>query len=100
MRLSGLIANVNTLVNRADMLPEDKRSEIKQSLKQVSEALLYSDPIGNAAVQENDAEIARMITELSGLFTAERVAEIEGVCRTLCEKIAQRNELLKLSKLG
>lgn len=100
MQMNTLIADVNALAGRADTLPEDKRTEAKQSIKQVSEALQYSDPVSTEAVQTADEEIAQAVSALSELFTTEHAAEIAEACRALCEKIRQRNERLKFSKRG
>ena len=69
----------------------------EQSLKQVIEAIKYSDPMSHPSVGVYEEDIQRSIIAMSRL-EGNDVANIPQLCETLLKQIADRNSRVKLMK--
>ena len=69
----------------------------EKPLRQVLEALRYSDPVSNPSVAFYEEQIQRSIISMSGLEGNES-SKIPEVCETLLKQIADRNTRVKIMK--
>ena len=74
-----------------------KHPEHEKPLKQVSEALKYSDPMSHASLWVYDEQIRQSISEISNL-TGDDKAKIPAICETLLRQIADRNSMVRAMK--
>lgn len=74
-----------------------KHPEHTKPLKQVIEALRYSDPISNPALAVYDEQIYRSIFAMNGI-EGNGPANIPQICGMLLNQIAERNRRVKVMK--
>ena len=74
-----------------------KHPEHAKPLKQVIDAIRYSDPMSNPAVAPYEEQIHRSILSMSGL-DGNDPANIPQICESLLKQISERNSRVKFMK--
>ena len=96
-------AEVKQKVSVLRLLQADVESIIRQHpeheehLRQVLEALRYSDPMSHPSIAIYEEQIGRSIISMSGM-DGNDPAKIPEICETLLKQIADRNSRVKIMK--
>lgn len=97
-RLLNLVAEVETLQYKANAFSDDESKSVRTAIKQVAEALRYSDPMSTDAVAEIDTQIEKKIEKLILVYAAGNIETIVAICGDICTDIKTRNAHLKICK--
>ena len=86
------------IVEAENILARATTSEIKAEVKKVYEALKYSDPMSNPALEDIEQEIDNDLKELKKAVTSNDSAKVLSVTASILLNVKERNSKCKLLK--
>ena len=86
------------IVEAENILAQSTTAEIKAETKKVYEALKYSDPMSNPALDDIEQEIDNGLKELKKAVTCNDVTKVSAVTINILLNVKERNNKCKLLK--
>ena len=86
------------IVEAENILARATTTEIKVEIKKVYEALKYSDPMSNPALDDIEQDIDNGLKELKKAVTDSNVTKVEEISARLLLNVKERNSKCKLLK--
>ena len=89
---------IRTLTAQAKALEQSAGAEVLSQVKQVYEALRYSDPMSSAELSGIEAEIAGQYAAFSKAVRENQTETVGHTALTICNLMKERNEICKQMK--
>ncbi len=87
-----------TTVDAQNLMNSAESESVKSACKKVYEALRYSDPMSNAALAREEAEIADKMAELSSAVASDNADSAESLSNEITVLVKARNNKCKALK--
>lgn len=71
---------------------------LQSKLRQLSEALQYSDPVSNNAIASIESNLTELLNELQKAVVEQEYSAATALCTKAMDVLAERNRLCKLNK--
>lgn len=97
-RIADLITEVDAVNAKLSVFPAEQRQKVQAVIRNLRDAIRYSDPMSNISVAEYDKKIAEKVYYLQSICNENDAEAFITNCEDICNDIKYRNSVLKSSK--